>query len=115
MSKMKQPTLEVIHFKENDIIIASGGTYKRSAFLSGWGDSVDNNAKITFTGEKERTYNWDILHDQAQEGMLSNLTFIKDNDFIVLYELAMDENKSDKWNGRYEKDDNDNWHWRGCQ
>lgn len=114
MNKMKEPEIEIIHFHESDIITASGGG-RRTAFLFGWGDSVKDNAKITFTGEKEKTYDWETLHDQALEGMLSDLTFIRDNDFATLYTLAMDENMSDKWNGRYEKDEDGNWHWRGCQ
>ena len=111
---MKEPDMEVIRFNEPDIIVASGG-YKRSAILSGWGDNIDDNAKMTFTGQNEVSYDWRTLHSQALEEMLSGLTFIRDNDFIPLYSLAMDENLSDKWNGRYEKGEDGNWHWKGRQ
>ena len=113
MSKMQKPKAEVIRFKEGDIIVASG--HGRSAILSGWGDNVNNNAKITFTGEKETSYTWETLHNQALEDMLSNLTFIHDNNFTTLNDLALNEDMAEEWNGRYRKGDDGKWYWQGRQ
>lgn len=113
MSKMQEPLVEIIHFKETDVIVASG--YEKNAFLSGWGDNTSNNAKLIFKdNDKEVNYSWLVLHNEALEGMLSNLIFHR-NDDVTLNDLAMNEDLSEEWNGRYKKGADGKWYWQGRQ
>ena len=114
MSKMKEPVIEVIRFKEADVIVASG--FGKHAILSGWGDNVDYNASITFKdGGNKTSYDWLTLFNEAMEGMLSDLSFFRDGEIVSLNDLATDEDLSSKWNGRYKKGKDGKWYWKGRQ
>ena len=53
MSKMMAPSMEVVRFKEADVIVASGAGYdNRSMNLSGFGDGVLNTGYIRFNGDR---------------------------------------------------------------
>ena len=107
MGRMVIPKMDVVRFKENDVIVASG-----FAYLSGWGNGIDGDAKIKFDNGTNAEYDWNTLHNEAIENMLSNLKFIRGENNTTLNDLGMNENMSSDWNGTYKKQDDNEWHWQ---
>ena len=105
MSRMATPTMDVVRFKEADVLCASGIVHQKNAFLSGWGNGIDNDATLTFSNGTDSTYDWATLHAEALEDMLTGLMFDNGKDTKSLNDLGMDENLSSDWNGTYEKKD----------
>ena len=110
MGRMTVPTMDVVRFKEDDIIVASGIVHQKYAFLSGWGDGIDGNATLRFENGTNSTYGWDTLHNEAMENMLTGLMFNNGSETKSLNDLGMNENLSSDWNGQYEKVNDTNWH-----
>lgn len=50
MSMMRTPEMDVIRFKEADVIVASGGATKSISF-SNFNDDIANNSTISFNGK----------------------------------------------------------------
>ena len=112
MSRMVIPTMDVVRFKEADVLCASGIVHQNKAMLSGWGDGINGNAELTFKNGTETSYSWTTLNNEAKEGMLSGLAFIRGENGTTLEALGLDENMSSDWNGTYEKQEDNKWHWQ---
>ena len=110
MNKMTSPEMEVIRFKEKDIVAASGNK-PSFAHLFGWGNGIDGDAGITFE-KSNTTYSWKTLHSEALHGMISDLRFMNNGHEATLNQLALDENKPSTWNGKYQYEEETNtWQW----
>ena len=51
MRKMKTPEMDVVRFKESDVIVASGGVPAGVMTLTGYSDFTQGNGKMSFGGK----------------------------------------------------------------
>lgn len=50
MSKMSKPEMDVVRFKENDIIVASGGGLPNFIKITGFNDTIADNGTVEYNG-----------------------------------------------------------------
>ena len=113
MGMMMRSKMEVVRFKQEDVIVASGHHDHRYAKLSGWGDGIDDNAIIQFKNGKAHTVTIDALAGLlGNDGLNPNVIFHKDaSNQVTLGQLADNENDYGYFNGDYENDETDgNWY-----
>lgn len=109
MSRMAIPTMDVVRFKEEDVIVASG---HMTAQFSGLGDSTSRNAFLEFlNGEKvERNFN-DLEHlvDESFKLDFNDGTETKSLSDLVKQDKNDDGSTHSSFNGTYKKDENGLW------
>ncbi|PWJ71182.1 hypothetical protein B0O40_1047 [Ruminococcaceae bacterium R-25] len=109
--KMETPKMDVVRFQEADVIVASGD-HNKMATLFGWGDTIQGNAKLTFSNGKTSEYDWESLQNQKDDEMLGNLSFKNQaGSTATLNQLASDENSYGAWNGLYERTSAGHYEW----
>lgn len=99
MSKMRVPEMDVVRFKESDVIVASGleaSTIKLT--LSGFADSVEGNGRITY---KNTTYDWgsavNLLFELGEVGITEYFRIGEDSRIELLYKADLQEAGLSKW------------------
>lgn len=105
MSTMKRPEMEVVRFKEADIIVASGNI----ARLSGFGNGGTDNGSVSFGGKNYFYQDRESLYQNLHNG--SSTTFDNYNNIAEIANLFEFEHYNDEltneWDGTY--------HWNGSK
>ena len=114
MSRMAIPTMEVVRFKEDDIIVASG----RSAGIRNFGTGTVGDAYIQVTNGINFTADWAFLKDEVDKEhehdsfLNPGMTFYVGDNSITLGTLVSGGDADGlyaQWNGDY-KNVGDGWH-----
>lgn len=89
MSKMRVPKMDVVRFKENDVIVASGAI--PSLTLSGFANITKNDGKMTYKGKKYNDSNYNDLITALTEDGYSDWIGGKykgDSGFIITHPVS---------------------------
>ena len=115
--KMETPKMDVVRFKEADVIVASGEVVDNRQFakLSGWEVAPVNSATVGFKTGANGTYtehSYDELHTTPE---MYGLTFDNGRNTITLSELAQTDEKYGEFNGTYILSGNSIYTWYNGQ
>lgn len=109
--KMETPKMDVVRFKEADVIVASGEDLRQFSTLSGWGVDPINQASVSFkTGldGAETVHGFDEIH--STPGMYG-LTYNNGTTSIPLSVLAESDAEHSEFNGTYIYTGNNTYTW----
>ena len=120
MSRMAIPTMDVVRFREGDVIVASGFEHKL-ATLFNWGTGSVGDAGIQYTNGHDFTHSLNYLKESNDCGELDRgVLFVNgDNERVSLGDLvdSKDANGAySNFNGTYETINNGKlWTWYNKQ
>ena len=112
MSRMSAPTMEVVRFKEADVIVASGGYNRTSMQLKGFGTGTQGNGWLRFNStEYSAANNYSGFHNDFQERITDNYDysgtqFLNNGVYRTIGDLINNENTNESvlafsWDGTY--------------
>lgn len=101
--KMETPKMDVVRFKESDVIVASNGPVspEYSADLSrAGGDAMDMSLAITHN-ENYHSYDYAYLVDNQDAGLLAGVSFNNGTATKTLSQLLADDVNNGSFDGHY--------------
>ena len=109
MSRMATPTMDVLRFKEGDVIVASG---YMTAQLSNLGNGSSCDAFLEFLNGDKVDYGYNQLAKMVDEGF--DVSFNNGTDTRSLSTMVGNDKNDDgvtdaSFNGIYKKDENGKW------
>ena len=115
MSKMAMPAMEVVRFKEKDVIVASQPIGEDGLILRWFNNGTTDDATIEQLSVGIPYRVTDFVNILRMTGGDENVWFqYQTNDKIIAKELLPNEENNALMNGLYSRDDNDAtlWVWR---
>lgn len=116
--KMETPKMDVVRFKEADVIVASGNVKIWTSTVSNSGGSAQD-LTVAITSAEDgvtRTFGYDALYDSSASGIMGSSTYSVNGVSVKLSELiANDANASSNYinyNGYYESADGNSYTWK---
>ena len=115
---MKTPEMEVVRFKEADVIVASGEPVVDSnyyASFSNLGPAANNAGLVIKSPNSTSVFNWEDLVKIDDSHILANVTFYNNNTGKTLHDLVIDETEActlGDYNGEYVSRDGGNKYYR---
>ena len=101
--KMETPKMDVVRFKEADVIVASNGPVSPefSADLSRAGGDAKDMSLAIVHGENAYTYDYQKLWDERDSGLLASISFNNGTNTKSLIQLLDDDVNNGAFDGHY--------------
>ena len=97
MSKMNTPKMDVVRFKEADVVVASGAAVPQSMTVTGWKDGTKGNMIMNYGGQEFGYSNKsDLISLLTQNGQTQNVRTTTGGDYTI-NTLFNYENKTDNY------------------